>query len=151
MKEETFMSKHDYTKHSNKNNKYENKSRIERKFESADEMVEALNNQKPEVIDSTPVVISEPEVVDIATAVVSEPEDVAPVVPEVEAPKNLGKVVGCVKLNVREEPNTKADVVFEIPVGSKVFIDESCSTDEFYKICTEHGVEGYCMKKFIEI
>lgn len=132
------MSKHDYTKHSNKNNKHENKSRIERKFESADEMVEALNNQKPEVVDSIPVVVSKPEVV-------------TPIVPEVEAPKNLGKVVDCVKLNVREEPSTKASVVFEIPVGSTVFIDETCSTDEFYKICTEHGVEGYCMKKFIEI
>lgn len=132
------MSKHDYTKHSNKNNKYENKSRIERKFESADEMVETVNNQKHEVVDLNPVVVSEPEVV-------------APTVPEMEAPKNLGKVVDCVKLNVREEPNTKASVVFEIPVGSTVFIDETCSTDEFYKICTEHGVEGYCMKKFIEI
>ena len=131
------MSKHDYTKHSNKN-KYENKSRIERKFESADEMVETLNNQKSKVVDTTPAVISEPEVA-------------APIVPEVDAPKNLGKVIDCVKLNVREEPNTKAFVVFEIPVGSTVYIDETCSTDEFYKICTEHGVEGYCMKKFIEI
>lgn len=130
------MSKHDYTKHSNKN-KYENKSRIERKFESADEMVEALNNQKHDVVSFTPVV--------------SKPEVVAPIVPEVEAPKNLGKVVDCIKLNVREEPSTKASVVFEINVGSMVFIDETCSTDEFYKICTEHGVEGYCMKKFIEI
>lgn len=131
------MSKHDYTKHSNKN-KYENKSRIERKFESADEMVEELNNQKSKVVDTTPVVISEPEVT-------------ASIIPEVETPKNLGKVVGCVKLNVREEPSAKASVVFEIPVDSTVFIDETCSTDEFYKICTEHGVEGYCMKKFIEI
>ena len=131
------MSKHDYTKHSNKN-KYENKSRIERKFESADEMVEALNNQKSKVVDSIPAVISESEVV-------------APIVHEVETPKNLGKVIDCVKLNVREEPNTKASVVFEIPVGSTVYIDETCSTDDFYKICTEHGVEGYCMKKFIEI
>lgn len=131
------MSKHDYTKHSNKNN-YENKSRIERKFESADEMVEALNNQKSKVVDSTNVVISEPEIT-------------SPIVPEVEAPKNLGKVVDCVRLNVREEPSAKASVVFEIPVGSTVFIDEACSADDFYKICTEHGVEGYCMKKFIEI
>lgn len=131
------MSKHDYTKHSNKN-KYENKSRIERKFESTDEMVEALNNQKPKVVDYAPVVISEPEIV-------------VPAVPEKEAPKNLGKVVDCVKLNVREEPSIKAFVVFEIAVGSTVFVDETCSTDEFYKICTEHGVEGYCMKKFIEI
>lgn len=147
------MSKHDYTKHSNKN-RYENKSRVERKFESADEMVEALNNQKPEVIDIAPVVVSEPEAVAPVVPEVVEPtvpEVTAPVVHEVETPKNLGKVVGCVKLNVREEPSAKASVVFEIAVGSKVFIDETCSTDEFYKICTEHGVEGYCMKKFIEI
>lgn len=142
------MSKHDYTKHSNKN-KYENKSRIERKFESADEMVEAVNNQKPKVVDPMPVVISEPEVVVPVVSEVVAPT--APIVPKVETPKNLGKVVGCVKLNVREEPSAKASVVFEIPVDSTVFIDETCSTDEFYKICTEHGVEGYCMKKFIEI
>lgn len=122
------MSKHDYTKHSNKN-KYENKSRIERKFESADKMVEELNNQMA----------------------ASEPEVVVPSVSKKKTPKNLGKVIDCVKLNVREEPNTKAFVVFEIAVGSTVFIDEAGSTDEFYKICTEHGVEGYCMKKFIEI
>lgn len=121
------MSKHDYTKHSK--NKYENKSRIERKFESADEMLEELNNQKA----------------------VSEPEVVAPIVSKKKTPKNLGKVIDCVKLNVREEPSTEASVVFEITVGNTVFIDETGSTDEFYKICTEHGVEGYCMKKFIEI
>lgn len=122
------MSKHDYTKHSNKNN-YENKSRIERKFEYADEMVDALNDQMS----------------------VSEPEVIAPVIPKVETPKNIGRVVGCVKLNVREEPSIKASIVFEITAGSKVFIDEAGSTEEFYKICTEHGVEGYCMKTFIEI
>ena len=25
------------------------------------------------------------------------------------------------------------------------------STEDFYKICTESGINGYCLKKFIEI
>jgi hypothetical protein len=30
-------------------------------------------------------------------------------------------------------------------------IDEKESTEEFYKVCTAAGIEGFCMKKFIAI
>lgn len=72
-----------------------------------------------------------------------------PAAPEVT--EILGVVVDCEKLNVREEANAEADVVCTIPVGTEVMINEEESTDEFYKICTGAGVEGFCMKKFIDI
>ena len=68
-----------------------------------------------------------------------------------EDEKVMGKVIDCKKLRVRESASAEAPVVCEIPVDSEVLIDESGSTEEFYKVCTESGAEGYCMKKFIAL
>ena len=35
--------------------------------------------------------------------------------------------------------------------SSEVEIDLGNSTDDFYKICTASGAEGYCQKEFITI
>lgn len=69
------------------------------------------------------------------------------------APKEYayGKVVGCKKLNIRVAPNAMATVAKTINKGSDVIIDETESTDDFYKICTESGLEGFCMRQFIAI
>ena len=80
-----------------------------------------------------------------------EPE--SPVLPEEpESPELLlGIVKGCTKLNVRAEPNGDADVLTTLSVSSEVMIDETESTEDFYKVCTASGMEGYCMKRFITI
>lgn len=86
------------------------------------------------------------------TVEVKEEPVVAPVVtPDPEPAPILGVVSGCQKLNVREEASTEADVVCEILKDTEVMIDEENSTNDFYKICTGAGVEGFCMKKFIAI
>ena len=72
----------------------------------------------------------------------TEPEMTEPVV---------GIVIGCSRLNVRMKPGADAKVVCTIECDSKVMIDEENSTKNFYKICTEVGIEGYCMKQFINI
>lgn len=71
--------------------------------------------------------------------------------PETKAPSNVGVVSGCDKLRVRKAPSLSAGVVCIINESSAVVIDDACSTTEFYKVCTEAGVEGYCMKKFITV
>lgn len=72
--------------------------------------------------------------------------------PKVEEPKTItGVVADCPRLRVRAAANKKAEVLCEINVGSQVVIDEKNSTNEFYKVCTEAGVEGYCMKQFIAV
>lgn len=72
---------------------------------------------------------------------------------EVTKPKKpiTGIVVNCFNLNVRTGPRKDSDVICEIPSDSEVEIDESESFEDFYKICTASGVEGFCMKKFIEV
>ena len=64
---------------------------------------------------------------------------------------NIGVVTGCEKLNVRKGPSSTALIVCEIERQTEVMIDESESTEDFYKVCLASGVDGFCMKKFIEV
>ena len=140
------MSKHDYTKHSNKQ---ERMSRLDRKFEVAPEL-----GEKPVTtpVGPAPVAPTAPvvhEVKEIPVVPAPAPTPVVESAPAISA--ITGTVVNCGKLNVREAPTVSSAVVCEIPVNSEVAIDTDNSTDEFYKVCTEHGFEGYCMKKYIEV
>lgn len=71
--------------------------------------------------------------------------------PEITPEPKTGIVVDCARLNVRKKPSTDAEVVHIIERWAKVLIDEENSTKSFYKVCTEVGAEGYCMKQFIEV
>lgn len=87
------------------------------------------------------------------TKVNSEDEVVVKDITETEELSNptMGIVRDCKKLRVRNYPELEANVICEIEVGSKVVIDENKSTEEFYKVCTETGIDGYCMKRFIKV
>lgn len=63
----------------------------------------------------------------------------------------LGKVVDCTKLNVRTRPYPDADVCGIVAVGTELMIEREESTTDFYKVCTEAGLEGFCMKKFVAV
>ena len=63
----------------------------------------------------------------------------------------FGVVVNCKLLNVREAPNKDAEILTKVKQGNEIMIDFSASTDDFYSVCTQTGVEGYCMKQFIEV
>ena len=83
------------------------------------------------------------------TAEAVEPIEAAePAIQTAPAPK-IGRVFGCTSLNVRKARKTNAVVICTINCHAEVEIDELESTDDFYKICTASGIEGYCMKKFI--
>lgn len=77
---------------------------------------------------------------------------VAAVEPEHEVSESKsGVVVDCFKLNVRSGPSVDSEVICEITASTELMIDEKDSTDDFYKICTAAGVEGFCMKNFIKL
>lgn len=63
----------------------------------------------------------------------------------------FGVVVNCKLLNVRETPNKDAEILTKVKQGNEIMVDFSASTDDFYSVCTQTGVEGYCMKQFIEV
>ena len=91
-----------------------------------------------------------------ATVAETEPE-LENLIPEIiedeeQAMDNIviGIVNDCVKLNVREEPNKESAIVCELAHQTEVMVDQTESTENFYKVCTA-GIEGFCMKQFIAI
>lgn len=60
-------------------------------------------------------------------------------------------VVNCNLLNVRKEPSFDAKVAMVIRKGVEVCVDEKASTEDFYCVTTESGIEGFCKKEFIDI
>ena len=82
---------------------------------------------------------------------VDEPATIQNLEPSKPAEPIIGIVANCVRLNVRETPIITAKILSEVDVNSKLMIDETESTEEWFKIYTETGIEGFCMKKFVRI
>ena len=119
------------------------------KFSGEEPML--VNDPELEVEDTVEEKVDEPIEGQIVIPEV-EPEPVSDPEPSVE-PENrkFGKVSNCKKLNIRKLPSRDAEIVSELVEGSEVMIDEKESTALFYKICTEHGIDGYCMKDYITV
>lgn len=107
--------------------------------EAKDEIDVAVDVENVENVE--PEVAPEVENVDVV-----EPEE-----PSKPQESRVGVVVSCLKLRVRKAPSLTAEVLCEIEKSSAVVIDPANSTKDFFKVCTEDGVEGYCMKKFINV
>ena len=104
------------------------------------------HSEDRDVVESSPIPevtypFPENDVVE-EEVVISEPE---------KKPIVFGKVANCSKLNVRQLPSLRADILCCLDVNTEVEIDEDKSTSEFYAICTPSGREGFCLKKFVEI
>lgn len=68
-----------------------------------------------------------------------------------EPVSRIGEVNGCKKLNVRQAASINSTPVCVISEGDMVIISPIESTDEWYKVYTEAGAEGFCMKTYISI
>lgn len=122
------MAKHNYSQYSNK--KKTNNSDIS----SNAVKMEVKHESEPEVLMG-PIVV----------------EPVNETVDTVDIPKTVdGVVVNCVKLNVRAEANIDADILCVLNVMSEIKINVEKSTRDWFYVCTATGVEGYCMRKFVD-
>lgn len=99
-------------------------------------------NETEEIVPQ-PVEIEEP-------VEVEEPVE-EPVVDTPEPEKLEGVVSGCAQMYVRSGASVDAEPLGVIRCDTKVQIYEAESTDDFYSVCTETGLEGFCMKKFISV
>lgn len=131
------MSKHNYSQYANKN-KNPNKT------------------PKPTVTEVPEVkMVAESEVKPVeATIVKPVIEPVAPMeetVSTVTLPETVkGIVSNCARLNVRAYPSLDAEVICILDVMSEVQVDPAKSTFDWLGICTASGIEGYCMRKFVD-
>ena len=83
-------------------------------------------------------------------------EEIAKVNESKEATKEtdstvVGYVSGCLKLNIREEGYLGANVVCVVPEKTALLIEVAESNDEWYKVYTETGMEGFCMKQYVTL
>ena len=117
-------SKHNYTQYSKKNDETYTAPEVGEVVESIDVMHMSVEPTAPELVEETVETVAVPETV-------------------------TGTVIGCTKLNVRAEPNVTAAAVCVIDATAELAIDVAKSTPEWYSVTTATGVEGYCMRKFI--
>ena len=85
---------------------------------------------------------------------VSEPEaEAEPTKPEPKPTKPEPKagIVTANKLNIRKLPALNAEVVAVVDKNTTLMIDPEYETVEWFKVVTAAGIEGYCMKKFVEV
>lgn len=59
--------------------------------------------------------------------------------------------VNCLRLHIHSEPNLNSEVVCKVRYLTEVEVDLENSTNDFYKIYTAIGAEGYCEKYLITI
>lgn len=73
--------------------------------------------------------------------------------PVEETPETLIGVVSVngKQLNIRKEPSTNSDRVSVVEDGTVLMIEPDKSSEDWFKIYTEAGVEGFCMKKFVTL
>lgn len=60
-------------------------------------------------------------------------------------------VTTCLRLHVLAEPDVNAEVVCKLRYLTEVMIDLDSSTEDFYKIYTAIGAEGFCQKDLVTI
>lgn len=60
-------------------------------------------------------------------------------------------VVDCLRLHIFAEPNLESEIVCKIRYATEVMVDMDNSTEDFYKIYTAIGAEGFCKKDQIII
>lgn len=80
---------------------------------------------------------------------VAEPEVTDETATEAIAESVIAVVVDCLKLNVRAEPSPTSKVVATIDASTEVAVYDSVGN--YYKICTASGIEGYCVKDYLNI
>ena len=128
------MSRHDYSQYSNNKKHHDGTATIPVSYQGnmcvVDEFVEP---------DSFATTISTPAV-----------EMVVETVETMTLPETVvGVVANCNKLNVRVAPDATADVACVLNAGTEIEVNVTDSTDEWFSVCTAAGIEGYCMRKFV--
>lgn len=133
------MSKHNYSQYSNK------------KHNNINVKTNAEETLAPVEVEEIKMVVEHSETAAEAnTEHIVEPVIANETVETVALPATVtGTVTGCSKLNVRVKPAIDAEVVTVLNSDSKVEIDPARSTNDWLKITTSAGVEGYCMRKFV--
>lgn len=135
------MSNHNYSQYSNKNKNFNKTYMPKQSFIEQDNVA----------IISDPVIEEDVTIVTTVSAPAEPMEIKMENKPVVESKIVKGVVANCAKLNVRAEPKVTADIVCVLDNNSEMEINADKSNKDWYAVCTATGVEGYCMRKFVNV
>ena len=110
-------------------------------IEKVNEVTEEITNEVNETIEQVEETINE---VEESTNEIEETKE--EVTEEV-----IGKIIEFEKLYVRKEASKYSEPVGIVTDKDYLSIDIIHSTDDFYKVITSNGLEGYCVKEFVKI
>ena len=129
-------------------NNYSKKEKEEIKQENVkEEIVETVETVESVEVEDEPVPTEE-SVEQETVKEVSETIEDEPTL--IEVPPSKGIVFNCEKLNIRKGPDKKEKVLCIVNKGSKLTIHDK-DTSDWFNVTTEDGVEGFCMKKFVDL
>lgn len=137
------MSKHNYSQ-------YSNNTKSDRNYGAPNN---APANKPKTNYNKSQVGVAEIKMaVEPAEMEAAKPIIVQETVETVTLPKAVtGVIVNCNKLNIRSKPSVDANVVTILGSKTEIEIDTARSTDAWLKISTASGIEGFCMRQFVDI
>lgn len=120
--------------------------------ETIEENTEEVNETIEQVEETVNGVEESTNETEETTEEVTEPEVIVPSIENnVENNEVIGKISGFEKLYVRKEASKDSEPVGIVTDKDDISIDVARSTDDFYKVITSNGLEGYCVKEFVKI
>lgn len=129
----------------------ENLNKIEESIIKTEETTEEITNEVNETVEQVEETINE---VEKSTNEIEETKEVTKsdiIVPIIENNEVIGKIIEFEKLYVRKEASKYSEPVGIVTDKDYLSIDIIHSTDDFYKVITSNGLEGYCVKEFVKI
>lgn len=142
------------------NNIEESNQNIEEVTEVTEETIEESTNEVNETVEQVEETVNEveestnetEETIEKVTEEVTDQEVIVPSLDNnVENNEVIGKISGFEKLYVRKEASKDSEPVGIVTDKDDLSIDVARSTDDFYKVITSNGLEGYCVKEFVKI
>ena len=120
----------------------ESTNEVNETVEQVEETVNEVEESTKETEETTKEVTEE----------VTDQEVIVPSIDNnVENNEIIGKVSGFENLYVRKEASKDSEPVGIVTDKDDISIDVARSTDDFYKVITSNGLEGYCVKEFGKI
>lgn len=134
--------------------KKENNMNTEENNEIKDDVVDEVTETTTEVDESQNEVLENTEETNESVeenAETKEEHETSDSNDNIENNEIIGKINGYDKLYVRKEASVDSEPVGIVTKDDDLSIDAIHSTDDFYKVYTSNGLEGYCVKKFVKV
>ena len=127
-------------------------NKVEESTNETEENTEESTEEVKETAEQVEETLNEVEESTNKTEETTEPEVIVPSIENnVENNEVIGKISGFEKLYVRKEASKDSEPVGIVTDKDDLSIDVAHSTDDFYKVITSNGLEGYCVKEFVKI